>query len=260
MKSNLTMIQSLVLASFLAQVAAQGQVPVVDVTASLDATTINTGQSTTLRVFAQVKPGLQAERIFSWYVDVQNTNGPAAGANYNAMVKPASDNDTQTSSTGTPDGAHRRGIYDTFLDLPGAGVAAPVELMTIPVTGLAVGRTRFEVKAGSSVPALSADFLVNPLAGGGPWTGGDYTLAVADLEVVQACALSLQITPLNGGAQLRLNFTPCVGFNHTVETLDPLVGQSDDWQPLPGAPHNSGQVIVNRSQVHQFFRVSAVPQ
>lgn len=259
MKPILTKIQFLVMASFLSQAIAQQ--PAVVVTASLDATTINSGQTTTLRIFAQVAPAVRpsAERIFSWYVDVLNTNAPAASANFNAMVKPASDNDPLISSTGLPDGAHRRGIFDTFLDLPGAGVAAPVQLMTIPVTGLAAGKTRFEVKAGSGVPALFADFIVAPTGGGDPLTGGDYTLATADLEVLQGCFLLMQITPLNNGAQLRMNFTPCAGFNHTVEFLDVLVSNGN-WQPLPGAPHNTGQLTVNRVLNRQYYRVKALPQ
>src|SRR5262245_13709300 len=111
MKRTLTQVQCLAVAACLAQAAAQGQSVVV--TASLDATSINAGQTTTLRVFAQVAPAFRpsSDRIFSWYLDVLNTNGPAASANYVAMVKPASDNDPLISSKGFADGANRRGIY-----------------------------------------------------------------------------------------------------------------------------------------------------
>ena len=80
---------------------------VVDVTASLDTRTVSVGQSSTLRVFARVAPPQQAnaDRIFSWYVDVLNTNGSVATADYAAMQKLASDKDPSTSSTGTQEGA-----------------------------------------------------------------------------------------------------------------------------------------------------------
>src|SRR6185503_18687357 len=54
----------------------------VAVTASLDTNVLVVGQSTTLRIFAQVLPAYRtnADRIFSWYVDLLNTNGAAAQA------------------------------------------------------------------------------------------------------------------------------------------------------------------------------------
>ena len=108
---------------------------VVGVTAQLDASTINVGQGTTLRVFAQVLPGVRtnADQIFSWYVDVLNTNVAVASANYASMLKPASDNNPMVSSNGFTGGANRLGIYDTFLNLPRAGVTNAVELLRIPV-------------------------------------------------------------------------------------------------------------------------------
>src|ERR1051325_3973475 len=78
---------------------------VVDVTATLDASTLSAGGSTVLPGFARVTPGLQAnaDRIFSWYVDVLNTNAATATVNFAAMQKPTSDQSPQTSSPGTPD-------------------------------------------------------------------------------------------------------------------------------------------------------------
>ena len=236
----------------------------VAVTMSLDNASINVSQTTTLRVRAQVVPNLRTstDRIFSWYVDVLNTNGPIASANYAAMQKTASDNDGSTSSTGTADGANRRGIYDTFLNRPGAGVTNAVELMAIPVTGQSAGVTRFKVQAGTGVPELSSDFLVVPLGGGAPYTGGDYSVAFVDLTVTgsSACTPQLLVTPLaNGGGPggtLQLTFTPCAGRNHTVEyraALDDVPG----WIALPNAPHNSGSVLVTNSVNYRFVRVRA---
>lgn len=232
----------------------------VAVTAALDAPTIAAGQTTTLRVFAQVKPEFRAsaDQIFSWYLDVQNTNGSAVAANYAALVKPTSDNDPLLSSTGTADGAHRRGIYDFFITRPGAGVSAPVELMRISITGQVAGRTRFVVSAGTGVDGFGADFLVLPLAEGEPLTGGDYTAAFADLVVTgtAGCVPELQMAPLAGGpaGTWQLSFTPCVGRTHTVESRVGLEA-GGTWTALPGAPHNSGSLTVTNNATSRFFRV-----
>src|SRR5437764_7853752 len=88
----------LMLIPFLAH-AVSSRAQSVSVTLRLDTNQISVGAATTLHVFAQVVPSLRtnADRIFSWYVDVLNTNGTVASANYNAMIKAASDNDPQTS-------------------------------------------------------------------------------------------------------------------------------------------------------------------
>lgn len=230
----------------------------VQVTARLDNASVTVGGTTTLRVFAQVVPGLRAttDRIFSWYVDVLNTNDVAALANYGGMLKLASDNHPSTSSTGVTLGANRVGIYDTFINLPGAGVANPVELMRIPVTGLAAGQVRFAVRAGTSVPELSADFIVAPLGGGDPVFGGSYTTAFADLQVVtgDTCSPVLQLTRLAGGTTARLTFTPCPGRTHTIESKT-IFDNVAAWQPIAGAPHNSGNVVVNISGAQRFYRL-----
>jgi len=234
----------------------------VVVTLGLDSPSIAAGQATTLRVFAQVAPAMQAtsDRIFSWYVDIGNTNGVVAVANYAAMVRATSDNEPQLSSSGTADGAHRRGVYDFFINRPGAGVSAPVELMRIPVTGQTAGRTRFVVTAGSGVAGFSSDFLVLPLAEGAPASGGNYTAAFADLVVsgTGECAPALQITRLTGdggpGGTLQLTFTPCAGRTHVVEyraRFEP----GEVWTALPGGPHDSGSVIVSNSGGSGYFRV-----
>ena len=231
----------------------------VAATLALDTNSISVGQTTTLHIYAQVVPTLRtnADRIFSWYVDLLNTNGSAVSANYSAMLKSASDNDPQTSSAGVSQGANQRGIYDTFLNRPGAGTSNAVELMTIPVSGLAAGRTRFLVQAGSGVPSLSSDFLVAPKGGGTPYVGGDYTAGFIDLTVVDStpCTLQLNITR-TGPASLQLTFTPCPGRTHTIEFRNAL-DDAPGWQPLAGAPHNSGSVTVGNTPNSRFFRVRA---
>jgi hypothetical protein len=188
---------------------------------------------------------------------VLNTNNAAATAAYNAMVKSASDNDPQLSSTGTTQGANRIGIYDTFINRPGAGVNDPVLLMSIPVVGITGGNTRFSVRAGTGSPALVNDFLVAPKTGGDPFTGGDYALASANLTVIGApCSIQVTFQRLDAqvpAGRLQVQFTPCPGRTHTVESR--TLVDSGTWQPLPGAPHNSGTVFVTNTIPQRYFRV-----
>jgi len=240
---------------------AAGQAVVV--TMRLDTNRVAVGASTTLHIYAQVAPAYRssADQIFSWYLNVRNTNGSVAGANYNAMLKSSSDGDAKTSSTGTTVGADRKDIYDTFLNLPGAGVVAPVELMSIPVTGLAGGHTRFQATAGNGLPLT--DFLVGLNGLSDFVTGGDYGAAFADLDVIDSgCSILLHIAPIGAsggpGQRLALTFVPCPGLNHTVQfrgALDDAIG----WRSLPGAPHNSGSVTVTNTAASQFFRVATSP-
>jgi hypothetical protein len=236
------------------QISARAQA--VAVTLRLDTNNIAAGGSTVLHVLAQVVPAVRtnAERIFSWYVDVLHTNGAAVQADYAAMTKTASDREPSTSSTGSSSGANRVGIYDTFLNLPGAGVSNAVELMAIPVRGLTAGVTRFSIRAGTEV-GLSNDFIVNPKTGTQEFTGGDYRLAIADLTVTGTggCGdIRLQLLTVNTSVW-QLRFTPCPGRNHTVEFRNALgVGA---WQPWPGAPHNSGVISVTNVTATRFFRV-----
>lgn len=255
----LGLVCSMMMAGFAAP--AWGQDAVM-VRARFDTNIIAAGQSTLLRVFGQVATNYEAdaERIVTWYVDVLNVNGAVAAADYEAMTRPRSDNDEVFSSSGVDDGDHRRGIYDTFLDLPGAGVGDEVELLAVPVTGLGAGLAEFTVEPGSGA-GLTADFRVAPITGGDPYVGGNYDLAGAVLEVVEFCAITLEIErgPQGGGPgdTLLLTFEPCAGFDHTVQS-SAAVGPGAVWSDLPGAPHNSGMATVTNSLSQRFFRVRAV--
>ena len=117
--------------------AAPAVAQVVAVTMQLDNPSIGLGGVTTLHVYAQVVPAQRptSERIFSWYVDLLNPTPGIAAADYSQLQKPTSDNNAQTSSTGTTQSGNRLGIYDTFInDSPvsksGTGVNTPVELST----------------------------------------------------------------------------------------------------------------------------------
>jgi hypothetical protein len=237
----------------------------VDVTVVLGTNNLQVGQSTTLRVLARVRPEVRpdAERIFSWYVDVLNTNGTVAFARYNDLVKASSDNQPPPlSSSGVDSGFNRFGIYDTCLNFPGAGLVGPVELLSVPVTAVAQGQTRFVATPGTGVVGLVSDFLVAPLTGDEAFTGGDYSQASAVLTVSSGepeCSLALSISRLNGGGPgqgLQLSFTPCPGRQHVVEATTNLADGSPVWTPLPGAPHNSGLVTVtNNVGSKRYFRL-----
>lgn len=239
---------------------------VVGVTVQLDTNVVAVGQSTTLRVYAQVLPPFRAnaERIFSWYVDVINTNGAVAGANYADLLKPVADKDPQTSSNGFNSAANRIGIYDTFLNLPGAGTNPPVELLHVPVTGLTTGQTRFAVRAGTGVPSLSQDFIVAPLDGGEMMTGGDYGAASVNLTVIPGVSnvtncLTITHTNLPGGVnRVMLQYCLLSGYDHFVEFRDQLVGGAG-WQTFLGGPHNSGVYGDTNNVPVRFYRIRAVP-
>jgi hypothetical protein len=139
---------------------------VAAVTLKLDATSIAVAGTTTLHVYAQVVPAQRAkvDRIFSWDVDVLNSNGSAADST-GTPIKATSDKTAQISSSGVMDGANRLGIYDTFLNLAGAGVSNAVELFSVPIKGLAQGNVSFNVQA-SVGSGPSQDFIVAPIGGG----------------------------------------------------------------------------------------------
>ena len=169
---------------FLVAATAIGQVAVV--TVQLDTNRVAIGEITTLHVFAQIASAQRtnADRIFSWYVDLLNDNGAVAKLKGDELVKPSSDKDPPTSSPGTIDGGNWRGIYDTFINLAAAGTDTPVELFSVPAQGVAPGKTTFNVQAGSGVPGLAADFIVAPLGNGDALIGGDYSAASIALEVI----------------------------------------------------------------------------
>jgi hypothetical protein len=237
---------------------------VVSVTLQLDPTRIAVGETATLRVYAQVVPDRRAstDRLFSWYVDLLNAGGQVALLRAERLVKSSSDQDARTSSTGTTDGAHHRGIFDTFLDRPGAGRDAPVELFSIPVHGRARGTATLSVVAGSGVAGLFADFIVAPLGGGDPLLHGDYSGASVTLqvdEVLQAPPLTISVSrsPEGQSQRVTLSFVPRPNRRHFVEFRDRVDGGS--WQVLPGGPHDLGTVVDASAPGMRYYRLRLDP-
>lgn len=252
------------LALLAATAAAQ---PAVVVTMALDDNQIGVGESTVLRVFARVAPAYQAgsDRIFSWYVDLLAASAGAVACDFNALTMAASDSPDGSgpfASRGTTSGGNRTGIFNTFMNRAGAGVAAPVELLAVTVHGTAAGQAVFTVRAGTGVPAMAHDFQVVPTGGGAAWTGGDYTTASATLTVASGGApdvsgLRPKVQRVSGMA--RVLFTPKPGFTHVVEYSNTLGGGT--WTALPGTPHNSGSVddASSLGVPRRFYRVKVSP-
>ena len=235
--------------------------PAVQVTLKLDANQIAVGETTTLHVFARIVEAQRAntDRIFSWYVDLLNAGGTVAKLIPEKLLRPTSDKDPRTSSSGRTDGDNQRGIYDTFLNLAEAGRTAPVELLSIPVQGIIAGTTSLHVQGGTTVPALAEDFIVAPAGGGDPLLGGDYSAASIELEVVgnvvpPSLAITVGAQPPGQGFKVTLTFSPMAGRNHFVEFRDSF-GADASWQSLPGAPHNSGSVIDLTTSPQRFYRL-----
>lgn len=226
----------------------------VKVTVGLDDNLLMVGDSTMLRVYGQVSPAItnETDRIFSWYVDLLNGGGSAVLADYDSLDMTHADNFPQTSSSGTTDGPHRRGIHNTFMNLPGAGVSEPVELLAVPVTAMSVGVVTFSAQHGTQVNNLVHDFQVARIGGGAAFTGGGYTNAAAELIISAPVTAVIRRVP--GGREIR--FTPTAGLDWTVQYRDDLAGGAD-WTDLPGGPHSSGVVtdtvpFVNR----RYYRIN----
>jgi len=243
----------------------------VDVLVILDDNSIAVGNQTTLRAFAQITADQRqiSDRIFSWYVDLLNADSGVATGNIEALVRPTSDNHSTTSSSGVTDGAgNQRGIFDTFIDRPGASKNELVELFNVPIRGLTLGEVTFQVREGSG-ENLALDFLIARAGGGDPvgWDPdgpafqvvGGYTAAQATLTVVEGQAgevtLAISVESLGGdqGNLVTLTFDPLAGRTHTVEFRDSL--NSGSWQPVAGDPHNSGQAFDVATASQRFYRV-----
>jgi hypothetical protein len=225
----------------------------VDVTVRIEPNLLYVGESTVLRAYGQVLPAItnEADRIFSWYVDLINGDGSVAQAQYCCVAVTNADNFPATSSSGTTDGFHRRGIHDTFMGLAGAGMNEPVELFNVPVTAVSTGVVTFSVAPGTTVTNLTHDFQVARKGGGAAFTGGVYTAASADLYVLGP--FEADVRTVAGGNEI--SFPAAAGLESTVQYRDDIMA-GPGWADLPGGPHNSGVVTDQVSTVsRRYYRV-----
>ena len=226
----------------------------VSVTLTLDTNRLVAGQSTVIRVFAQITPENRptTDRIFSWYVDVVNETPTVARADWLNLQKNTSDKDPRISSFGFGSEAIRSGIYDTFMNRPGAGRDEPVELLAVPIIATGSGTARFRVRHGTGVAHLSSDFIVAPLGGGDPLLGGDYSQASVELGVVGALAVSRAAVP--EGTRISINYAVLPGQNHFIEWRDSLNPLSP-WSTAEGGPHNAGTFTETNALPTRFYRL-----
>ncbi len=159
--------------------------PPVTVTLRPDASTLAPGASTVVRAFAQVSPDYRdrADRIFTWYLDLLLSTPDQLELDVASLTRPRSDADPVLGSPGIADGASLMGIRDSFLNLEGAGVAAPVELFSIRVRAVAPGPGLLRLRPGTFGADDSPDFLVLPGGDEDPWSGGNYAAATTKIVV-----------------------------------------------------------------------------
>ncbi len=234
----------------------------VIVTVRLDKPSVAPGEQTTLRVLAQVAPALRprSQQLFSWHIDLVQESVAVADLTIASLDRPASDRVSTTSSSGNVDGNTVRGIFDTLAGRPTAGVLEPVELLTVPVVGRRAGTATFRVNAGTGPAGLSGDFLVAGLNPDETWSGGDYAIATATIEVKAADpeppTLAISIDRSIGGpaGTVVLGF-PVVTFRTYLVEFTETLGPEPPWQPLPDAPHNSGRVTDPVAAGPRFYRL-----
>lgn len=226
----------------------------VNVSIEADDAHLFVGDTTTVRVFGQIDSSIesQSSQIFSWYIDILNEGGAVTG--YSNLEIAASDNTSETSGDGIEEGAHLKGIHDTFLFHPEAGKGERVLLVQFDVAALAVGSATVRVGPGSTGRNLN-DFLVSR-TGEGSFTGGNYTDAAIEITVGDP-VITLELSVVKNAVNLNFNTIP--GFDHTIQSSSALHGA--DWSDLAGGPHNSGTAVDDLTgTMTRFYRVVLVQQ
>ncbi|MSU63750.1 MAG: hypothetical protein EXS31_15340 [Pedosphaera sp.] len=236
--------------------------PAVNVSVALSTNRLFAGETAMLQVSAQVAPEYQSvsDQLFSWNIDLMNTSGAVAGIQMAGLQKPGSDHDVLTSGNGTAEESNLRGIFDTFLQTPGAGKDRPILLLSVPVVGKNPGRALLYVQAGSAAAGLMEDFLVATLDDGASLGGGDYSLARVELEVVAPVPpvtdvrSTLSFLTSQDRSHLALRYPTMAGKRYFVEfaeQLDPPVV----WLPALDAPDNSGAVLITNVGGQRYYRI-----
>lgn len=151
---------------------------VVDVTTELDADTLQPGQRTTLRVYAEVRDGMAdaGNGIFGWDVSLRSSDPLVAGVLSATLDRTGWTGHPRTSSPGAPRDWGLAAIYDTSETRDDMGLSTTVLLFTVDVQALTLGTTTFLVEPDF---ATGADFLTWSME-----AGGDYSAAAVRLNVV----------------------------------------------------------------------------
>jgi len=153
------------------------QASVIDVTVSASKSTIGIGETATLSVFGQLKPGYAAagNGIFGWDVDLRLSDPSILGILPATLDRSGWTGTPSTSSSGTVKSWGLDAIYDTGEGSSSLGVGGPVGLFSVQFTGLALGTTTFTVEPDMVTGADFVTWLGN--------TGGDYSAASQTITV-----------------------------------------------------------------------------
>ena len=91
-----------------------------------------------------------------------------------------------------------------------------------------------------------------------PPSSADATTTV-NTSVPFVIAVDLLRLPDGRSDQLTLSFPVSAGYDYVVEYRDD-VNSGTSWQPLPGAPQNSGTVVETNLVTERYYRVRQTPR
>ena len=241
--------------------------PPVAVTLRADATSLNPGESTTVRALAQVSLGFRAlaDRIFTWNLDLLVLSPEVIVLEAGSLIRPRSDLDPILGSVGTVDGPNLLGVRDSFLNLEGAGIATTIELFSVRVKAVESGAGLMRLRVGTLGADSSPDFLVLPLGEEEPWSGADYTAATVTIGVggggtPEAPKLRMDRTA-NG--MIRVVVEGAVGSSVALEESD-RIGVGVSWRRVGESPAGSATFTFETpvGAAPRFYRgvgLTAVP-
>lgn len=236
----------------------------VQATLRLDRASLGAGETTVIRAFAQVDASLRstADRIFSWNIDLLSLDPEVAVPDPGSLVRPVSDKDPVLGSVGVTDGPHLRGIRDSFLELPGAGVAQAVELFSVTLRALAPGKASFRLRAPVGSGGLDPDFLVLPIDDRDAWSGAGYGGAVVTLTVSGTAGgtpPTLRIGPGPDGA-IRIEASTVAGSRVAVEESDGLEAAAA-WRRVAESAAGAATVSYETKPTasRRFYRAVVLP-
>lgn len=236
----------------------------VQATLRVDRANLGIGETTVIRAFAQVDASLRstADRIFSWNVDLLSLDPEVAVPDPGSLVRPVSDKDPVLGSTGLVDGPHLRGIRDSFLELPGAGLAQAVELFSVAVRALTPGKATFRLRAAVAGGGLDPDFLVLPIDDRDAWSGAGYEGAVVTVTVNGTGAgtpPTLRIGPGAVGA-VRIEAATVAGSRVALEESDGLEAGAV-WKRVAESADGTAVVSYETKSTapRRFYRAVLLP-
>ena len=153
------------------------QAGVIDVTVSLDRSTIQVGETATLTVMGQVQPAYASagNGIFGWDVDLRVADPAVVEPLPATLDRTGWTGNAMTSSSGVPTPWGLDAIYDTGEGSSSLGLESPVRLFSVQFRGLSLGTTTLTIEADT---VTGADFVT-----WGGDVGGNYSQAWHSITV-----------------------------------------------------------------------------